>query len=246
MRSRLIANDVGNDAEGDYVIQLIRRHDIETQIKIRKGVVTPYLLDISDCSGTRKILTFMPGIAGKLLNADLKFMDGSSLAYIDLYSEIQKASLRAINYATREGIPLFVNLSHDSLLGKTALLSGREQVTILQASLDSSNPSNPRRLASILLRKTRAKVVLVTLGSKGALCATASKVIQIPAYKVKQIRTTFGAGAAFSGGFAFGYLNDWKLEECLRFASGLGALTCTLPNGLSEFSSEDVLRFIES
>ena len=54
-----------------------------------------------------------------------------------------------------------------------------------------------------------------------------------------------GAGATFSAGFIYGYLQDWDLESCARFATAAATLKVTRA-GLKMFPVEQVVKLAKS
>ena len=74
------------------------------------------------------------------------------------------------------------------------------------------------------------KVLVLKLGPEGALLAfkedSRIKTQKFSPYKVEPIDMT-GAGDTFDGAFAVGYLSEWPLERCVRFANAAAALSTT-------------------
>lgn len=70
------------------------------------------------------------------------------------------------------------------------------------------------------------KIVIVKLGSRGALLVTADEVKHFEPFKVKVIDTV-AAGDSFNGGFAVAYSQGQSLHDCVRFASAAGAIAVT-------------------
>ena len=66
-------------------------------------------------------------------------------------------------------------------------------------------------------------MVAATLGSDGALGYIHDQYVHSPAFKV-ECRDTTGAGDAFHGGFIYGLLKGFSVEETLRFANAVAAL----------------------
>jgi sugar/nucleoside kinase (ribokinase family) len=242
MRSGLISNDVGDDEDSRRLVSSLSDHDVQITIKTTTDLVTPQMFIINDAQGHRTVLTFMPNVTEGLLVTDLEFLEKSRLAYIDLYTEINKASLRAIYYAIEKSIPIFVNLSGYDLRQKIATLQGLEGITIVQVSGAAFN--EPSVLASNILRDTNAEIVLVTLGPTGAFCTNRSRVFEMPAFRIDRVETHHGAGAAFAAGYAFAYLCKWELEQSLEFACALASMTRKAADGIGRFSAEAVLNFI--
>ena len=78
------------------------------------------------------------------------------------------------------------------------------------------------------------KVMVLKLGAEGAFLAfdeelnglSQIQTQKFPPYKVEPIDMT-GAGDTFDGAFAVGYLSEWPLESCVRFANAAAALSTT-------------------
>lgn len=70
------------------------------------------------------------------------------------------------------------------------------------------------------------KTVVATIGSRGALIATKDNVQIVKGYKVKAVDTV-AAGDSFNGALAVALTEGKTLEEAVRFANAMGALTVT-------------------
>lgn len=68
------------------------------------------------------------------------------------------------------------------------------------------------------------KTVVATLGSRGALIADKNGAKIISGYKVRAVDTV-AAGDSFNGAFAVAVTEGKSLEEAVRFANAMGALT---------------------
>ncbi len=68
-----------------------------------------------------------------------------------------------------------------------------------------------------------AQTALVTLAEEGCLAVQASQVLRVQAPRV-QVVDGCGAGGTFSTGFIYGYLQEWSLEKCVRFATAAASL----------------------
>jgi ribokinase len=82
------------------------------------------------------------------------------------------------------------------------------------------------RAAASALRATGAANVIITLGGRGALLATAQGFQHFPAFPVKPVDTT-AAGDAFVGCLGAALAEGRTLEEAMRWGSAAGALATT-------------------
>ena len=70
------------------------------------------------------------------------------------------------------------------------------------------------------------KTIIATLGSRGALIATNKNIEIVSGYKVKAVDTV-AAGDSFNGAFAVALTEGKTLQEAVKFANAMGALTVT-------------------
>ncbi len=74
------------------------------------------------------------------------------------------------------------------------------------------------------LVRSGVKNIVATLGSRGALIANAAGCERIAGYKVKAVDTV-AAGDSFNGALAVALTEGETLEQAVRFANAMGALT---------------------
>ncbi len=82
------------------------------------------------------------------------------------------------------------------------------------------------------LRRDHDGLLIVTLGTAGALALDGDRAIRSPGFHVDAIDTT-GAGDVFRAAFIHGQLSRWPLEQALRFANAAAAVSCTRLGALS-------------
>ncbi len=87
----------------------------------------------------------------------------------------------------------------------------------------------------------RAALVVVKLGSQGALARRGSKQWQVPGLKVSVVDAV-GAGDSFDAGFIYQYLRGADVEKSLRFGNLAGALSVTRAGGTEAFRDRAHLR----
>jgi sulfofructose kinase len=135
------------------------------------------------------------------------------------------ASITAARFARDAGIPTVLDIDN--------IYAGSEVLLPLIDFLISSN-SFPLRMTEApdlrtALRKlsemTGSLFVAATLGRDGVLAYYRGEYIHSPAFEV-DCRDTTGAGDAFHGGFIYGLLAGFSVEETLRFANAVAALKC--------------------
>ena len=102
-----------------------------------------------------------------------------------------------------------------------------------------------KNIAGEIISRYKLRLVLVTLGSKGAfLISNKNDICYTAGYKVKLVDTV-GSGDAFSAGFIHSFLNGEHLQFSLDFGNASGALAATTKGATAPFSKTDVLNFME-
>jgi sulfofructose kinase len=81
-----------------------------------------------------------------------------------------------------------------------------------------------------ILASFGARMVVVTLGTEGAIYVAGEETDLLPAFDVQAVDTT-GAGDVFHGAFAYGVAHGWKPRQLVVFASAVAALKCTQLGG---------------
>lgn len=101
----------------------------------------------------------------------------------------------------------------------TVVVGNREECDV---AVGTSDPDD----AADALLAAGARLAIIKLGADGALLATATVRIRIPATPIDLV-CGLGAGDAFGGALCHGLLNDWDVERIGRFANAAGALVST-------------------
>jgi sugar/nucleoside kinase (ribokinase family) len=99
---------------------------------------------------------------------------------------------------------------------------------------------DPSDQAEVLSRPNPDCTIAITLGRRGIFVRSHGRTFRVGAYPIKAIDES-GAGDAFAAGFITGMLEQWPLEQTIRFASAVGG-SCTRALGCTE----GVFRFQEA
>ena len=97
------------------------------------------------------------------------------------------------------------------------------------------------RKAAERLLQNGARNAIVTLGAKGALWVSAEQSGFVPGCRVEALDST-AAGDAFSGGLACALARGMSLEESVRYASYVGALSVTRLGAQPSLPTEEEVR----
>jgi hypothetical protein len=142
--------------------------------------------------------------------------------------------------AQRQNVPIFVNLEHGHNKAEV-LKKFADLATFCQAVTDAAQIGGKQALLGTArkLLKSGIQTAIITLAKGGCLVAEGEEIVRVFAPRVKTVDAC-GAGATFSAGFIYGYLKDWNLESCARFATAAATLKVTRA-GLEMFPVEQIM-----
>jgi ribokinase len=131
------------------------------------------------------------------------------------------------------------------ILGMADYLTPNETELSILTNMPTDTDDEVKAAAQRLL-SLGAKTVIATLGSRGALIATDKTCEMVGGYSVTAIDTV-AAGDSFNGAFAVALTEGASLQEAVRFANAMGALTVTRKGAISSLHTRDeVENFMRS
>jgi sugar/nucleoside kinase (ribokinase family) len=235
--SAIIGSSVGDDFRGHHLADQLKEWGVQADVRFTREYHTPYEVDVSDSGGARTYFWQRSAqILATLDSADLSPLRGSRMLYVDWYDGDH--ILRAMDEAAGLGIPVFLNFEHGHAdAGLLQRYAGR--ATICQAVTDAAQLGQepPLEVARKLLR-TGVKTALITLAGEGCLALEGGEAFRIHAPKVDAVDGC-GAGATYSAGYVFGFLQGWSFADSLRFATAAASLKVTRA-GLEMFPVEQI------
>ena len=242
--SAIIGTAVGDDLRGHALADQLKEWDVQGTVRFTDEYRTPIEVNVSDKKGARTYFwQRTPQILQTLDSADLSLLRGSKILYADWYDGDHV--LRAMDEANRHGVPVFVNLEHghkkSDVLKKFA-----DRATICQAVTDAAQIGGKQALLGTARKLLRSGIqtAIITLAKGGCLVAEGQEIVRVFSPSVKAVDAC-GAGATFSAGFIYGYLKEWDLESCARFATAAATLKVTRA-GLKMFAVKQIIELAES
>ncbi|MFI1923816.1 MULTISPECIES: ribokinase [unclassified Streptomyces] len=228
-RTALLAR-VGDDAYGRLLLDAQRAAGVDTAGVLVGGAPTGVALITVDPSGDNSIVV-SPGANGRLTPADVRAAAGLCQAsrvvsaqleipletVVEVVRHLAPGSRFVLNPSPPRPLPAEVLAACDPLI-----VNEHEAKVILGEAGVSEDPEDWARL---LLAKGPRSVV-VTLGSEGALVASAEGVSRVPSVKVAAVDTT-GAGDSFTAALAWRLGTGSPLAEAAAYAARVGAAAVT-------------------
>ena len=224
---------VGNDPFGPRSIENLAQQGVDTSHVLPDAeAVTGTAVGILPDRGGNRIFV-SKGANGRVSREDVDRAQAliSGAKMLVLQFEIP---LETVEYATevaaRHAVKVILNpapgyaVTADFLRHVDYLIPNETEAGIL-AGVEVKDVPTAKK-AALKLREHGVPVVIITLGSQGALISTAQETIHEPARKVTAVDPT-AAGDAFIGGLAVALARSMSLREAVRYANCAGALTTT-------------------
>lgn len=247
-----VLGKVGDDLLGDFVVQDLRRLSIDASF-VKKTSAHPtsctFILNVRGedrryihCSGAN--LDF------SLADVDKAAFDGARALYVGGYLAMpafrpehlvelfrrakQQGLLTALDVVIPAGHRPSLEDVRGALLYTDIFLPNNDEALVL------TGRSDPVEQARVLSRLNPNCAIVITRGREGALTSRGDQILRAGIFKVSSIDES-GCGDAFSAGFLVGMIENWPLEETLRFATAAGA-SCSRAMGCHD----GVLSFDEA
>ena len=233
----MIGTAVGDDLRGHNLARQLEEWGVQSQVRFSKEFKTPLEVDVSDETGARTYFwQRAPEVLKTLDTADLSYLEQARLLYVDWYDGDH--ILRAMDHAIELGVPVFLNLEYGHA-DPEILKRYAGRAVFCQAVTDAAQrgDESPIDVAKKLL-KAGVRTALITMAEEGCLVVQRDQIIRVDAPDVRAVDGC-GAGATFSAGFIYGYLNEWDLEKSIRFATAAASLKVTRA-GLQMFPIEEI------
>jgi len=224
---------VGRDVFGERAVQGFRQDGIDVDWVVRdprhpSGVALIFVgaegqNSIAVASGANARLT-----PTHVRRARRLFADAAALV---MQLETPLATVQAAAaQAADAGVPVILNPAPAQslprrLLRLVTVLTPNETEAERLSGMTIANDQTAAKAAAELLAQG-PRVVVITLGSRGALVATAEGCQVVPAFPVRAVDTT-AAGDVFNGAFAVAWSEGCPLVEAVRFANAAAALSVT-------------------
>lgn len=255
-RSASVLGKVGEDFFGEFVLHDLKRLGVDTSwVKRSRGTPTSctFILNVRG-EDRRYIHCFGANAEFSLADIDWEALEGARALYVGGYFALpaflpahvgelfRGAKSRGLITALDVVMPLGSRASlqdlRPALRHTDVFLPNEDEARAL------TGRSDPLHQAEILARDSPNGTIVITQGKAGVLARRGTQIFRAGIYKVDSIDES-GGGDAFSAGYLVGMLENWSLEDSLRFASAVGA-SCTRALGCHEgvFHYNEALAFV--
>ena len=224
---------VGDDAHGQRLREALLRDGVDcTGVRPTPDCASGVALIVVDDAGRNSIVV-VPGANARLDAADvdreLSRIGAGCVVALQLEVPLETVA-RAAATARARGATVVLNpapataLADELLATVDILVLNEGEASVLTGRPVDSVDAVGR--AAARLRERGAGRVLVTLGARGVLAATAGAVHHLPARRVRAVDTT-GAGDTFIGGLCTGLIEGLDLPAAIELGQAAAAIQVT-------------------
>jgi sugar/nucleoside kinase (ribokinase family) len=237
---------VGSDDIGLFSLQSLRSENIDTSaVLVEPEARNQYAFIIIDKNSGERTILWERDRRLSFRDTELRREDVCSGRVLHLDGHDDSAAVRAARWAQKEGIPVVIDL--DKVVPRSKELIANVDFLITSSNFPPDLTGIADPIESLLaLRNYCDGFLAVTLGVQGAMAVVGDRCVRFPAFKVHAVDTT-GAGDIFHGGFIYGLLQNWPLEQIMCFANAAAGLNCThlgARSGIPELS--EILQLANS
>lgn len=234
-----VIGKVGDDGFGDFVINTLKEGGADTGgVVVDPHSATSATMVMIDSTGERTFLHF-PGANGDLRvdEVDMDVAGGAKILHIAgalVMGDFDGQPMaRVMKQARDRGAIVSLDTVWDDSGSwmdtlEPCLHHAHMFLPSLAEAQELTGKTAPEDVAEALM-DYGVEILALKDGEHGSYVASEKGIMHVPTYTVETIDGT-GAGDAYVAGFLRGYLDEWDLQRCAKFASAVGAL-CTMGMG---------------
>ncbi len=236
---------IGNDREGAAIRQSLIDEgvDVSGLVKRPNALSQTAFIAIDKSLGTRTIFWKRPsGDPLRMEELPPDFLSNAEFLLLD--GLMKDVSLFAALEARKTGVAVMLDAGRvrDGMLELSRMsdyVVGSEEF-----ARELGWKDDPASFAQEV-RRLGFGITTITLGTRGSVTFAGDDIISCPAFSVETKDTT-GAGDVFHGGYLYGLLQKWPLEDTIRFASAVAAMKCRKVGGRAGIPRlSEVRQFLE-
>ena len=231
----IFCTSVGRDANGDALLELYNKEDIDTRFIYRSNDCPTGLAAIMvEPNGQNRIIVY-PGANRKITTEAIDFAieEKPDALFMQLETSVETV-LYAAKAADKAGIPIVIdagpadpNFPLESL-PEIEIFSPNESETEIFTGISPTDEASCLKAVEILSSKVKAKHYCIKLGDKGCFVNG----IIVPSFKTKAVDTT-AAGDTFTAALTLEYLKDRDIIRAARFACAAASIVVSRPGASS-------------
>ena len=222
---------VGKDANGEALLNLYKSEGMDVSfIKLDENAPTGLATIFVEKTGQNRIIVFA-GANQKIEKETIS--EAIKEKPIALYMQFEinhDAIIHAALEASKNNIPIFIDAGPADKtfplekLPYLEVFSPNESETYGFTGIKPTDESSCKEACLVLLKRIKAKYIVIKLGSKGAYVFDGKDGKIYPSYDIRVVDTT-AAGDAFTAALALKYIECKDMDIACKFANCAGTLT---------------------
>jgi len=223
----------GNDIFGKQSVELFKSEGINTSYLFSDAKKPSGVALITVDANGENCIVVASGANASLSPADIEIaraeVEQSNIVLMQLEIPIETVEFAAA-MASKKGGRVILNPApartlSEKLLKSLYMITPNKGEAEMLSGIKVTDWESAKRAADVI-RAKGVNIVVVTLGSLGALIAENNKYYQVEAYKVDAVDTT-AAGDTFSGALCVALSEGKSIVDSVKFAAKASALTVT-------------------
>ncbi|HDY72234.1 MAG TPA: sugar kinase, partial [Nitrospirae bacterium] len=235
----------GDDGEGGKIRDSLHREGLDTSGLLIRSDASSQVAFIVVEKGSGKRTIFWRRPTGREVSPEeLKPGFPGDSRFLLLDGLMKDVSLYAAAQAVEAGIPVMLDAGR-LREGMTEIAKRCDFVVGSEEFAKDLGYNGDLKKFHGKIKDLGFKITTITLGERGSITFLKDRIIEIDAFDVATVDTT-GAGDVFHGGYIYGLLRGWPLEDTIRFASALAAMKCLRLGGRAGIPDlQAVLAFLK-
>ena len=234
---------IGDDSAGELQQREMEREGVDAHWILAPGCSSQIAFILVDNSTGERTVLWKRDPAIALRASDLKrdLISGAHVLLVDGHDT--EAAAQAARWAREDG--LVVVGDFDNLYPGVQDLLHYVDFPVISKDFPERLTGEGDLLKSLpaIFNELKCRLIAATLGRSGVLAWDGERFILCPGFRVQAVDTT-GAGDIFHGGFVFGLVRGWRIEETLEFSCAAAALNCTAPGARGRIASLDEIAIL--
>lgn len=224
-----MVDKLGDDWRGTLIVEQLQREGVSTDhiVVAKRSSSSIASILVSKGDGARTIV-FSPGDAGELARAEVSLADLLSAKILHVNGRHLESCLTLAKQAKRCGVLVsFDGGAHRYRPELDALLKLTDVCIVAHEFAASfSGEADDIAVSAARMMEAGPEIVVITAGTDGCwVFSRGEGDFHQPAFVMPSVVDTTGAGDAFHGGFLFGMVRGWSLQDCALLASAVAAIS---------------------
>lgn len=239
---------VGRDQFGDNSIESYNNHGIDTSFIERSDHLATGIALITVDDNAENCIVVASGANSDLLPKDMVKVESQieSAQLVLMQLEIPLETVESVaRIAQTKGVKVVLNPAPaislpDDLLRSIYMITPNRNEAEMLSGVKVTDWDSAKQAANVISGKG-VEIVIITLGSQGALIKQGDTFHQVPAEKVQAIDTT-AAGDTFNGALCVAISEGLPLLDAVKFACRASAISVTRMGAQTSIPSREEIR----